>query len=147
MMEEALEPPKNPSGAPDSFLAPLSIDEKNDPIGPCASTTTKRCSDKGFLSISERDYMELLDATARIVRPDKSGATPLEIPPIFDRLKLEIRNWKLLRHVLEHAIKVLHGFPTKPPVLAIEASTHAQLSGGVVAALLNHRLLSVKPSA
>lgn len=37
----------------------------------CASTTTKRCSDKGVLAISERDYLELLDATARIVTLDK----------------------------------------------------------------------------
>jgi len=32
----------------DSFLTPLTIDERNDPIGPCASRSGKRCSDKGF---------------------------------------------------------------------------------------------------
>ena len=33
---------------------------------------------------------------ARIVRRDKLGSTPLDMPPIFDRLKLDIGNWKLL---------------------------------------------------
>ena len=39
----------------DSFLAPLTIDERNDPIGPCVSRSGKRCSDKGFLSLSTLD--------------------------------------------------------------------------------------------
>ena len=34
----------------DSFMSPLSIDEKNDSIGACANQTRERCSDKGFLS-------------------------------------------------------------------------------------------------
>ena len=81
---------------PDSFLAPLMIDERNDPIGPCASRTGKRCSDKGFLSISTLDYLELLDATARITRADRAGATAMDVPPIFERLNLELGYWKLL---------------------------------------------------
>ena len=68
----------------DSFLAPLTIDERNDPIGPCASRSGKRCSDKGFLSLSTLDYLELLDETARITRADKAGATAMDLPPIFN---------------------------------------------------------------
>ena len=56
----------------DSFFTPLTIDERNDPIGPCASRSGKRCSDKGFLSLSTLDYLELLDETARITRADKA---------------------------------------------------------------------------
>ena len=63
---------------------------------PCASTSDKRCSDKGFLSISLADYLELLDATARITRADKAGSTPVEMAPIFERLKLDVGNWKLI---------------------------------------------------
>ena len=79
-----------------SFLSPLTIDEKRDSIGPCPSTTNQRCSDKGFLSISIADYLELLDATARIARADKAGSTPVEIGPIFERLKLDVGYWKLI---------------------------------------------------
>ena len=80
--------------SPDSMLAPLTIDEKHDAIGPCASKSRTRCSDKGFLSITTADYLELLDATARLVRADKSGATPKEIAPIFERLQLDVDDWK-----------------------------------------------------
>ncbi len=79
----------------DSFLSPLTIDEKNDAIGACASQTRQRCSDKGFLSMSTLDYLELLDASARMVRPDKTGYTPSEVAPIFERLKLDPKYWRL----------------------------------------------------
>jgi len=40
--------------------------------------------DKGFLSLSTLDYLELLDETARITRADKAGATAMDLPPIFN---------------------------------------------------------------
>ena len=79
----------------DSFLSPLTIDEKHDPLGACANQTRVRCSDKGFLSLSTMDYLELLDASSRMVRPDKAGFTPSEIAPIFERLKLDADYWRL----------------------------------------------------
>ncbi|MEQ1830936.1 MAG: hypothetical protein ABL921_33630 [Pirellula sp.] len=79
----------------DSFLSPLTIDEKNDAIGACANQSRQRCSDKGFLSMSTMDYLELLDASARMVRPDKTGYTPFEVAPIIERLKLEPDYWRL----------------------------------------------------
>ena len=79
----------------DSFLAPLTIDEKNDPMGACANRSRERCSDKGFLSMSIGDYLELLDASARQIREDKAGYTPSEVPPIFARLNLDAVFWKL----------------------------------------------------
>ena len=89
-------PNQDRSKAFDAMLAPVCIDEKHDPIGPCANKTGKRCSDKGFLSMSLRDYLELLDASARFVRPDKSGATPADMAPIFERLKLDVCYWQVL---------------------------------------------------
>ncbi len=80
---------------PDSFLSPLSIDEKNDSIGACGNQTRERCSNKGFLSMSTMDYLELLDASSRMIRPDKTGYTPSDVAPIFERLKLDLHNWRL----------------------------------------------------
>ena len=54
-------------------MGPLTIDEKNDSIGACANQTRERCSDKGFLSMPIADYLELLDASARQIRADKTG--------------------------------------------------------------------------
>ena len=96
----------------DSFLAPLTIDERNDPIGPCASRSGKRCSDKGFLSLSTLDYLELLDETARITRADKAGATAMDLPPIFERLKLDVGYWKLLVKDFGRLFSLVAGAPT-----------------------------------
>jgi len=85
------------SEKPDRFLSPLSIDESSDPIGPCASESGERCSDKGFLPMPKpmpiEDYLELLDWTARQVVPGKRGSTPSALPPVLARLGLDAACW------------------------------------------------------
>jgi hypothetical protein len=94
-LEQAASSPASQGKSVDSFLSPLTIDEKNDSIGACANQTRHRCSDKGFLSMSIVDYLELLDASARLVRPDKTGYTPGDVAPIFQRLNLDPDYWKM----------------------------------------------------
>jgi hypothetical protein len=77
----------------DSFLSPVSIDELLDPIGPCASDTQDRCSDKGFLAMSVADYLELLDWTGRQAASGKRGKTPAVVAPILQRLGLDQASW------------------------------------------------------
>ena len=77
----------------DSFLAPISIDERSGEIGPCVSKSGKRCSDKGFLPMSLEDYLETLDWTARQIAPGKCGRTPAEVPPVLKRLGLDSKTW------------------------------------------------------
>ncbi|WP_345326932.1 hypothetical protein, partial [Novipirellula rosea] len=77
----------------DSFLAPISIDERSGEIGPCVSRSGKRCSDKGFLPMSLEDYLETLDWTARQIAPGKCGRTPAEVPPVLKRLGLDSKTW------------------------------------------------------
>ena len=79
--------------AADGFLAPIEIDELNDPIGPRASFGRQRCSDKGFLAMPAAAYMELLDWTARQIVTGKRGATPEDAPPIFERMKIKPAVW------------------------------------------------------
>ena len=79
----------------DSFLSPLTIDEKHDSLGACVNQTGVRCSDKGFLSMPIADYLELLDVSGRMIRADKSGYTPAAVAPIFERLKLDREYWLL----------------------------------------------------
>ena len=80
----------------DCMLSPLSIDERNDPVGPHASLTSNRCSDKGFLSMSVAEYLELLDWTARLTIAGKRGATPEDAPKIFERLSIDPMTWTIL---------------------------------------------------
>lgn len=75
---------------PDNFLAPITIDESKDPIGIHPSTNRERCSDKGYLSMPSSDYLHLLDWTARQLRMDQPGCTPEDLPPVLERLGLEL---------------------------------------------------------
>lgn len=77
----------------DGFLSSLSIDEQSDPIGPCESVTRSRCSDKGFLAVSLKDYLLLLDWTARGAVDGKRGSTPACVPPILERLGIAGSSW------------------------------------------------------
>jgi hypothetical protein len=79
--------------AVDSFLAPIEIDELNDPLGARASADKHRCSDKGFLAMPTAAYLELLDWTARQIVTGKLGATPEDAPLIFERLKIKPAVW------------------------------------------------------
>jgi hypothetical protein len=82
----------------DRFLAPVQIDEANDPLGPRPNKEGYRCSDKGFLSMPALDYLELLDWTAREVVPGKRGHTPAEVPPVLQRLSMDVDVWTALVH-------------------------------------------------
>ena len=77
MREEASEeqrPKVGPTGPrANAFLSPLTIDEVSDSLGPCGNTTGDRCSDKGFLTLGESDYFQLLDWTARQEDSGKQG--------------------------------------------------------------------------
>ena len=83
------------SGEPtaDAFLAPIEIDERRDPLGAAASSSAYRASDKGFLPISQLEYFQLLDWTARMVVPGKSGTTPADAPDVLQRLGLNEPEW------------------------------------------------------
>jgi hypothetical protein len=71
----------------DRFLSPIALIPADDQqLGPQASSNRFRCSDKGFLPLSQGDYLELLDWTARQVAPGKRGTTPPSTPSLFQRL-------------------------------------------------------------
>lgn len=77
--------------AVDAFLSPVALG--SDGPGAKASRTGKRCSDKGFLQMSEQAYLELLDWTARQTAAGKRGHTPGDQPPILARLGLPGSVW------------------------------------------------------
>ncbi len=79
--------------SPDGYLAPIELVDSKGEEGPKPSKSKKRCSDKGVLSLSSMTYMQLLDATARLVREGKKGFTPEETPPILERLGINKDLW------------------------------------------------------
>ena len=55
------------------------------------------------------DYFELVDWTGRILRDDRKGAIPKEVPAILQRLQLDTRHWCYLARHFEHPFKRLVG--------------------------------------
>jgi len=75
------------------WLSPIEINEAVDPLGSDCGDSARRASKKGFLPISLRAYLELLDWTGREIRSDKRGAIPGHLAPILKRLGLNPANW------------------------------------------------------
>ena len=80
----------------DAFLAPVTINERKDPLGPHASRNGRRSSDKGFLAMAEAEYLEILDWLARDKVAGKRGSTPLSVPPVLERLGIEPTLWSAM---------------------------------------------------
>ena len=55
------------------------------------------------------DYLELVDWTGRILREDKRGAIPDNLPTILQRLNIDTRNWIYLSTSFESPFKNLVG--------------------------------------
>jgi len=104
-----------------SFLAPLSINEESDAVGPCVSAGSSRCSDKGFLAMSLEDYLLLLDWTARQSVAGKRGKTPACVPPILERLGLAQSSWCEL---VSDFGKLFSGVAGKPSVVDSMRTPH-----------------------
>ena len=93
----------------DAFLAPVSIDERKDPLGPYPSHNGKRSSDKGFLAMTEAEYLEILDWLGRDKVAGKRGATPITAPPVLERLGIEPTLWSAMVKDFGRAFKNVAG--------------------------------------
>ena len=49
---------------------------------------------RGVLPISLEEYINLVDSTGRILRPDKPGSIPEHLNPILERLRVEPEHWQ-----------------------------------------------------
>lgn len=54
---------------------------------------SRRASNKGFLPVTSEEYLVILEATGRMIRADKPGWIPKELPPILQRLGLRSSGW------------------------------------------------------
>ena len=102
---------KDMSCRADAFLSPVSIDEVNDPLAAHPSRSKKRCSDKGFLALSEADYLTILDWLARNTVAGKRGHTPSQAPPVFERLGIDAEEWSRMAKDFGRTFKNVAGKP------------------------------------
>ena len=73
------------------WLAPIALDPPRKKVR--EKITTRRASNKGCLSMTLDQYLELLDWTGRQIRRDKVGAIPKECAPILERLDCSAETW------------------------------------------------------
>ena len=106
-----LSPAEDNSHRADAFLSPVSIDEVNDPLAAQPSRSKKRCSDKGFLALSEADYLTILDWLARNTVAGKRGQTPAQAPPVFERLGLDAEECSRMAKDFGRTFKNVAGKP------------------------------------
>jgi len=55
------------------------------------------------------DYLELVEWTGRIIREDKRGAIPVNLPPLLERLNIDAKHWLYLSQHFESPFKGLVG--------------------------------------
>ena len=96
-------------------LSPVSNDELRDAIGANVAKSSERCSDKGFLNMSRKEYLTLLDATARNVLSGKRGTTPKELLPLLERVGLHVATWFCL---IEHFGQLFYNVAGAPQEIA-----------------------------
>ena len=77
----------------DAWLSPLTLEAGSSSLDPQKSGTSTRASDKGFLPLSVREYLKLLDWTGRQGRLDKRGQVPSSLAPILGRLGIDAGMW------------------------------------------------------
>jgi hypothetical protein len=61
------------------------------PLAPFEGNVTSR-KQIGIL-FSLEDYLQLVDTTGRMIRADKQGAIPINLPPILERLSINRQQW------------------------------------------------------
>jgi len=112
--------------APDGWMCEFTIDEratveKSPAIG---STNSRRASDKGLLPMSYDRYLELLDASGRIVRNDKAGAIPEHLASILERLGIQSSHWTELVRDYDQLFGHIVGSLETLTKRAVEAGRH-----------------------
>ena len=74
------------------WLQPVQLEPKRKAVR--KKDTNRRASNRGFLSMTLAEYLQLLDWTGRQIRRDgKSGSTPPELRSLFDRLGINADIW------------------------------------------------------
>ena len=78
----------------------------------------------GLLPISRDRYLELLDASGRIVRDDKTGKIPDHLASILDRLGIQSHSWPHLARNYDRLFGHIVGSLETLTQRAVQAGRH-----------------------
>ena len=149
-VSEDISPIDRSVDAPDCFLSPVSVDERNDPLGPRPSRSGKRCSDKGFIALADAEYLEILDWLARNTVSNKRGSTPEHAPKVFERLCIDPVVWaemvKNFGRKFKSVAGVLSNPSNAPTITVIEMICSISVNPWSVTAVARLGLLARVPT-
>ena len=93
-IKERIRPSFNLESASKEQIAEQNLLQFNTRLKPLAKFegNEKNIDQQGIL-FSLTDYLELVDYTGRIIRPDKRGAIPITLPPILNRIDIDLSIW------------------------------------------------------
>jgi hypothetical protein len=84
----------------------------------------RRASDKGLIPLPLDEYLQLLDASGRIVQAGKTGVIPEHLAPILERLGIRPAAWPDLVTRFDKLFGHLVGAADKAAQRAVEAGRH-----------------------
>ena len=114
-MPSASEPPRG------GWLSPVEL-AKTDASEP-PGAPVGRASDRGCLSMTQSEYLQLLDWSGRVLSGGQRGHIPSELPPILARLGLSEAGWQ---SVVKDFGRLFHRAAGSPTSLAREATRRDQ---------------------
>lgn len=93
-IKERIHPEFNREQAIETQQEQQALQSFNVPVKPLAQFegAVRQQEQLGIL-FTLKDYLELVDMTGRIIREDKRGSIPNQLPPILERLNLNQQNW------------------------------------------------------
>ena len=81
---------KDSKYARSGWLAPVHVDGD----GYDGVSTRRRASNKGYLGIDFREYLELLDALTRREQAERAGGVAADYPAVLERLGVSAADWE-----------------------------------------------------
>lgn len=93
-------------------LAPVELAPAESSLDEPRRSSRLRCSDKGFLDLTNAEYITLLDWTARQLRVGSVGSTPPSLAPLFERLGISTEIWLKLVRKFRKSFGDFAGVPT-----------------------------------
>ena len=96
-------------GAQAGWLAPVPLDPPRQKVR--EKSSTRRASNKGCLTMSLDQYLQLLDWTGRQLRSDKRGSIPQDLDPMLERLQCSAETWLDLVKNFRKRFRVEIGLP------------------------------------
>ena len=110
------------------WLAPVPLEPPRKKVR--EKTSSRRASNKGCLTMSLDQYLQLLDWTGRQLRTDKRGSIPKGLDPMLERLQCSAETWLDLVKNFRKRFRVEIGLPAALQFASSRRRSHRTTTQG-----------------